>query len=73
VASKGSKVLAMIDECEYTPLSQDQKLAASLLVCANAVDAADAHDLMGMLGLLPGQEDEEYIVGPAPAMNRDCL
>ncbi|QDH91681.1 hypothetical protein SEA_PHRAPPUCCINO_3 [Mycobacterium phage Phrappuccino] len=78
--SKGSKISALIDQCEYfDPPTEDQRRAAARALCGTvsrnvpeAEQAAVAHDLMGMLGLLPGQESEEYLTGPAPMLNRDC-
>jgi len=80
LASKGSKISAMIDECEFfTPPTEEQKLVAARLVCAFAQgntreeQIADARDLVFMLGLHASQIDEDYIVAPAPALNRDCI
>jgi len=79
VANRGSKIAAYIDECgECEPPSTETLQAAARLVCANARGAtreeqvADASELMAMLGLMPGQEDEYYLTGPAIPVNRDC-
>lgn len=68
---KGSIIAAMTDQVEFfTPPSQDQRTAAARLICANATgdtheeQVADARDLCAMLGLLPGQEDEDFILPP---------
>lgn len=50
---------AMTDLCEYhDPPTAEQRERARRVVAGNAVDVADATDLMMMLGLLPGQEME---------------
>lgn len=70
-SSKGSKIQALIDECECVPPSQTERIAAAKIVCAGAVgdtvaeQAADARTLMSMLGLMPGQEDQDLRVAPA--------
>lgn len=42
---------------EPMPFTEQQKQAARRIVCGNAVDIADAVDLLSMLGILPGQDD----------------
>jgi hypothetical protein len=65
--SKGSKISALIDECDFIPLSQEQRDAAARVVCGHpsVPDAGDARELMAMLGLMPGQEAEylDVVVG----------
>ena len=68
MASTGSRIQAWQDTCDYNPLSAEQKHAAALLVCANSEDADGARDLMLALGLMPGQENEEFTVAPFRAM-----
>lgn len=74
-SGKGSMMSALIESCEvFTPFSDQQRTAAAMIVCGNAQgntheeQVAWATDLMGMLGLLPGQEDEEYLTGPSPSI-----
>lgn len=62
-----SKALALaryqqIEDCE--PVTEYDKDKVRLLVCANATDAADATELMMILGVHPGQPDSEFLVGP---------
>lgn len=70
-SSKGSKIQALIDECEYVPPTESERVAAAKIVCACACgetlgeQVADARTLMSMLGLMPGQEDEDLRVAPA--------
>jgi hypothetical protein len=53
---------ALPDEVEgFTPLTADQRQLARKVVCANAVDADDAKDLMYMLGVFPGQVTDEGV------------
>jgi hypothetical protein len=75
-SGKGSMMSALIESCEvFTPFNEQQKKAASMIVCGNAQgetheeQVAWAEDMMGMLGLLPGQEDEEYLTGPHGNVN----
>ena len=71
MTSQGSKIAAWIDECgDVDALPDELRIAAARLVCANAQgdtqeqQVADARDLMGALGLLPGQESEWLISSP---------
>lgn len=49
----------LTDAVEYfDPLSADQKSKARLTVCGFAKDAADAKELMLMLGIHPSQDDD---------------
>ncbi|QDF18661.1 hypothetical protein SEA_PUPPER_175 [Gordonia phage Pupper] len=41
------------------PLSDDQFGRARLLVCANSENAEEASELMQMLGIYPGRENED--------------
>lgn len=76
-SSKGSKISALIDECEvFEALDEEKTRAAALVVCANAQGTTKAEkiawatDMLGMLGLLPGQAEElSYITGPQPRFN----
>jgi hypothetical protein len=64
----GSIVTARIEECgEPTPIPEDIRQAAARIVCGNAHDAEDARQLLYALGLMPGQENEDYRTGPAGA------
>jgi hypothetical protein len=70
---------ALIESCEvFTPLGEQQKKAAAAIVCANAEgktheeQVAWATDIMGMLGLLPGQEDEEFLTGPHAIVEKNA-
>ena len=62
--SSGSRVSALIDLCDYQPLTAEQRRAAALVVCGNdkgktrAEQVDDARYLLGALGLLPGQQDD---------------
>lgn len=50
-------------------ISDQQKQAARLIICANAVDAAEARDFMQMCGIHPHQVDDEleyYARTPQP-------
>lgn len=63
---------AMTDLCEYhDPPTAEQTMKARRVVAGNATDAADAAELMKMLGLFPGQEREyEPITAPPVPINR---
>lgn len=56
--------IAEVDDFVATPLPEDQRAKVRSLICAHAIGAtraervADAHNLLGALGLLPSQEDE---------------
>lgn len=43
-------------------LTADQRTQARFLVCANSEDAADAAELMLMLGIFPGQEEVSFSI-----------
>lgn len=63
---------AMTDLCEYhDPPTAEQIMRARRVVAGNADDAADAAELMKMLGLFPGQEREySPITAPPMPINR---
>lgn len=54
-----------------TRLSETQRSAARLVICANADNAEEAREWMAMCGILPGQEDgaDDFRVAPAYPMN----
>lgn len=69
---QGSKITALIETVDhFDPLTDEQRHAAALVVCGNAVDADEAHTFMAMLGLLPGQEDEDRAIGLAHPLGMD--
>lgn len=60
-ASGGSGDLTVIGPARFKP-QPDMLLKARRMVCARAVDAADAAGLLAMLGLL-GEDDNGPVVG----------
>jgi hypothetical protein len=53
-----------------TTLSEEQKAAVRYLICGNAVDVADAEELMMMVGVHPNQpDDDDYLTTYAEMPN----
>jgi len=57
-------------DCVAVPITDEQRTAARRTVAENAIDVADATELLKMLGLYPGQEVEDFKIF-APAIPPD--
>lgn len=54
----------------FDPITDAQQHLARLQICAHTSDAAEATELMRMLGIFPGEEDPGLLTKPDNDFNR---